>query len=426
MNIKHIEVKGYQPLEHCGTDFISIESISDVMVFIGNNGSGKSKLLSEITPFPSTSTDYNDGGYKKIVFDHEGVGYETWSSFDGKKGTHSFIKDTVELNDSGTSQVQQELCATHLGITPIIKSVISGTVNICDMVKGARKQFMLACYPSDLTFILDHHRRISSEIKAVVSNLKLMNTKKAKLEESMVSEEIFKELRSSMDTLNQLKINLDKAESIYDGEIDRMMQHPEYSPYKTSIDDSVRGRVKQMRRQNIYMRTYHPELFTVNNHDEVVKLNTSVNHLRQAMDRISEEMHALRTEIDKFERMSSEVSEQKIVEYKKRIKDINARKEGISYERSLVIENTQYLRRINLSELQNCLTVIHSTGCETMNGLAYNTKVSDLQLLHSELSSRKKEFERLIQTKKQHETRIDRYSRSRFRSGCELVCQAKG
>lgn len=426
MNLTGIELKGYEPLEHSGNHFVSIATISDVMVFIGNNGCGKSKLLSEVTPYPSISTDYVSGGYKKLNFTHRGDVYETWSSFEGKKGTHNFIKNDVELNDSGTSQVQQELCASHLGLTSIIKAVTNGTVNICDMVKGARKQFMLACYPSDLTFILEHHRRTASEIKGVVSNIKLMNTKKAQLEESMVSDEIFKELRGSMDSLNQLKINLDKAEAIYLGEIDRMKQHPEYNPQERLIPTtSMVDQVKKIRRANIMTRTSNPELFKVNNHDEITKLNVSVGHNHQSIERLSQEMHALRTEIDKFERMSSEVSEQKINEYKQRMVDIDTAKSQISYQVELLTENTQYLKRIDLHELQNCLTVIHSTECDILSSMAFNNNLSDLQSLHGELSSRKKEFDRLLETKRQHETRIDRYRRSRFRSGCDLVCQPK-
>ena len=41
-------------------------------LILGTNGSGKSSLLSELSPLPSRSKDFFDDGYKLIKIEHRG------------------------------------------------------------------------------------------------------------------------------------------------------------------------------------------------------------------------------------------------------------------------------------------------------------------------------------------------------------------
>ena len=236
MFIKKITVSEYKPLEHSGTSFISIDMYTPVSLIIGNNGSGKSTLLKEMTPLPSTSTDYNKGGYKELEIDHQGSEFLIRSSFDGKNGVHSFIKDGEELNKSGKSNIQADLCVSEFGLTSTIHTIITGATNICNMVRGNRKVFLLSCYPSNLAFVLDHHRRIVSELKSVQANIKMMNLRKVELEEMLIPKVTFQTLRESLNTLSELMANAERIEIVYHEEINRLKALDEYDPETRAID----------------------------------------------------------------------------------------------------------------------------------------------------------------------------------------------
>lgn len=102
---------------------------NSIISIVGANGSGKSFLLSSVHPYGS-SDRYNKAypvipekpGYKKIVYDIDGVLYETIHEYVPHKNTHkckSYLNrivnnNTEELNPTGNVEIYKDLVYKHL------------------------------------------------------------------------------------------------------------------------------------------------------------------------------------------------------------------------------------------------------------------------------------------------------------------------
>ncbi len=95
-------------------------------IILGTNGSGKSYLLSELSPLPGIAKMFEKGGYKKITIHDDGHIFVLTNKFDSGSGVHSFVMDGVDLNENGTGTIQKELVAKYFkGLTPELFSVLT-------------------------------------------------------------------------------------------------------------------------------------------------------------------------------------------------------------------------------------------------------------------------------------------------------------
>lgn len=159
---------------------------SAVDIILGTNGSGKTSLLRELTPLPSPRSAYYSGGYKKLTLSHRGHEYEIFSDYANKNSPHSFKKDGVQLNDGGTTQVQEELVRYELGYTSEVDALVTGTYNFAKMTPGVRRTLLINLNPCQLGFVLDHNKQVSSKIRACKSNLAMLQERKLLLEQEFL------------------------------------------------------------------------------------------------------------------------------------------------------------------------------------------------------------------------------------------------
>lgn len=210
MYITNVAIKGLKWIDCiAGIRSIDIQAISQIQIVIGTNGSGKSKLLEQITPLPANKNDYNLGGYKELIILHEGDEYKIASNFEKKQGTHSFIKNGgANLNVNGLTTTQVELCKQHLGYTPLIDDLLHCRYNFCTMSVAERKQLLLSMSPSVPDFIIQLHRQAKSELRSCKSNLQLLYTRKQAVEEKLYAAEVLSVMYTESTTLEQQQISL--------------------------------------------------------------------------------------------------------------------------------------------------------------------------------------------------------------------------
>lgn len=142
-----------------------------MQIILGKNGSGKSSILSEITPLPSNTNDYLDGGKKIITAEHRGAIYKFTSSFEGKS-SHSFIKDGVEMNPGGTADVQKKLCKQEFNITPDIQKLIMGKKRFTQMSPSDRRYWFTQMADADYDFAIKLYNSLMSRHRDVKGALK--------------------------------------------------------------------------------------------------------------------------------------------------------------------------------------------------------------------------------------------------------------
>ena len=75
MKLLFIELYLYKPFLHHKTKHVIINDLSHVTVISGENACGKSSLLRACTPYPAVSTEFEKGGYKKVIYQHAGIIY---------------------------------------------------------------------------------------------------------------------------------------------------------------------------------------------------------------------------------------------------------------------------------------------------------------------------------------------------------------
>lgn len=203
MQITHFHIKQYVPFDFAGIKEIESDLPASIQLIVGDNGSGKSSLLRELCPFPSSKPDYHAHGYKQLSIIHKGEEYELISDFGNKKSVHSFKRNNEELNLSGISTIQTELAETYLGYTKLIHDLTHLNLRMCKMSKMERRQLLLAINPANLLFISDKHKKAQSVIRSLKDQLNRAYLRKKELEMKLVDESVVKCMLEEKTTLTE-------------------------------------------------------------------------------------------------------------------------------------------------------------------------------------------------------------------------------
>jgi DNA repair exonuclease SbcCD ATPase subunit len=139
----------------------------NLMVIIGSNGSGKSSLLSELSPLPSHHTEFDKGidAGKTWHGMHKNSRYELVSIYDKGTGHHSFKKDDVELNEGRTYQVQIDLCKQEFGLTFDIEDIITGRTKFSQLPTNKRRDWLTRMSPVDLGYAFNLLSKVDDEAR---------------------------------------------------------------------------------------------------------------------------------------------------------------------------------------------------------------------------------------------------------------------
>lgn len=210
MRIERVLLKGFKRLRLSNIHQIEIDFKSNIAVIIGTNGSGKTSLMRELCPLPASRPDYEPGGKKELHVTHENHYYILTSDFSNRNSPHSFLMDNVELNVSGTTDVQTELVEQHFGITPTIRNLIYSKVTLCQTTKAERKNLFLSINPMELGLILDTHKKALGKVKDCKANLQMLNTKRAEIEGKLIPLDILQQHKVTKEKLNNELMAVDK------------------------------------------------------------------------------------------------------------------------------------------------------------------------------------------------------------------------
>ena len=178
---------------------------NSIISIVGANGSGKSFLLSSLHPFGNSSRFYKaypvtpgEIGYKKIVYDVNGVIYETIHEYVPKKQTHACksylnrIENGVrtELNPTGNGEFYKDLVKEHLYFTldtPEI-GLISFKSNGITGTASNRRAVLESTV--DMTLLNKMKKNVANMVSTTNGVLNAMKSKQIELLNGVTAEEL--------------------------------------------------------------------------------------------------------------------------------------------------------------------------------------------------------------------------------------------
>ena len=357
MKLLYIELYLYKPFLHHKTKHVTIDNLSHVTVISGENACGKSSLLRAISPYPSISTEFEKGGYKKLIYDHAGSIYEISSDFRKSTGAHSFIKDGVELNESGTTDVQNNLVMEHLHYDDVVEKLVTGKFKICDMSKVDRRVLFMETYPSSMGFILDYYKQVSSRLRAINNNIKMLMQRKISLEQQLVSPVILSDYKKERDDLVNAvsKLDLDiytVNKAISAGKqalatIDQALLDTTPSYFQQKCYDIV-----EMYQQLVQEGVTHYDDCKV----ELTKLQSEIDHIADQIKSYEAEAKDINKELYEYKKYLSSDTETQIKECKNKI-EIQNRIIKNTYLDSSIPDISEY----ELNKLESSYTPLMDT-----------------------------------------------------------------
>lgn len=181
-----------------------IEPTTPIQFIIGTNGSGKTSVIQEMSPFPPDKNDFEEGGYKKAIFSLEGKVIEVLSIYSGGPGEHSFLVDGVEKNDGGTLRVQQELCRQYFRYTEEIHQLItnvSADAGLTSMGLTERKKWFTLLADSNYDYAVSVFKKTQEKYNESKAALKRSKERLAVEAAKILSIEEMDKLRSECEEL---------------------------------------------------------------------------------------------------------------------------------------------------------------------------------------------------------------------------------
>lgn len=308
MFFKKVEIEGYLPFTHIGNKHVEFDVDQPCTCFLGTNGSGKSSLLRAMSVMPATRTSYEKNGFVNQTIEHDGHIYELSSNFSSSTAPNSFKKDGVELNISGTGDTQNDLIKEYFGYTPAIHELMAGELQICSMAKAARKQFFSSFYPSDLSFVLEYHKKVCSQIRAFGSQIKLLQQREGALTSSLIDTSERERLERLHCAGLEIIDRIDKVNLLLENEIERLQNHELLKqPFQKVDAEATIDYVNRL--HDKYVRNfldadktrYLGETISIEAlKEKYVELSNELKFVTSSKQQIEDNLQTLRDELNKF------------------------------------------------------------------------------------------------------------------------------
>ena len=178
MRILELTLIANKRLLNKGTRSVHYTPASSLQLIIGQNGHGKSTILEELSPLPAVPANYNKGGSKQILIEHNTHLYTLTSDFT-KGSSHSFLKDNTELNPGGTITVQKTLVEQEFGYTSDLHDLLLGRVKITQLSTKARREWFVKLCETDVSYATKVFGSLSQASRNALGALKHAQTKLA-------------------------------------------------------------------------------------------------------------------------------------------------------------------------------------------------------------------------------------------------------
>lgn len=146
-------LSGYVRFMSSDQGYIELTFTSPLQLVLGTNGSGKSSLLSEATPYPSHHSNFVKGGYKIIEVLHNHLHYIVKSEYNGGTGRHSLfcVEEQREYNPGGTYKAQVDLVEEVFDWDRDLMELLLGVKRFTRMSTNDRRKWLTRLCPVNMS-----------------------------------------------------------------------------------------------------------------------------------------------------------------------------------------------------------------------------------------------------------------------------------
>lgn len=168
MLIKEITLFKSKRLGFNGIELMRYTPENIHQIILGSNGSGKSSLMAELSPLPSSGNDYFKGGYKTIKIEHRGKQFELTSDFTHRSsGRHSFLlgPSKEEMNEGGTATVQKRLVKDYFDLDQDLFDLLTGVTSFREMSPNLRRHWLVRMADDNMEYAIKLYNDINKRTR---------------------------------------------------------------------------------------------------------------------------------------------------------------------------------------------------------------------------------------------------------------------
>lgn len=360
-----IELKGYKRLQLNNINLIRIEPKHSIQLILGRNGSGKSSCLREITPLPSSHTQYEAGGHKILELTHRNHTYQVINRFDGKHSNYQLFKDGIDVFEGSTATDFRSLVKQEFGITNEIQSLIDGITRFSIMDVAKRRYWFTMLSKADYTFALQYYSKLRSRIRDLQGSLTITQNRYAsELSKVMSDEEILK-------TREQLKLYQETLHKLLELKPRSLVNKSEAEQVITQSNKDIETICKKLNqiRESVSKKVSGPLSHVTLNIETcqkmIYKLQAKLEHEQNKESEIHERLKNL-VELNDKDKVSKNLSETDLINQHRDLEEsLETLSKGISNKLDLTI---------NIGEFKSALDTIYNPLLEIISQIPLGYK----------------------------------------------------
>lgn len=224
MYILHLALFRYQRLVLSDINKFEMDCSNPEQIIIGTNGSGKSSIMQELTPYPAHRRNYSKGGYKVIYIRHKQSVYKLISDFKSGNNHEFWIApyqenyrdaDYENLNPGRTYTVQIKLVEDHFKLDSNLIDLFLSKEKFTDMSIARRKEWIVRLSGGDLDYAIKVHRGLLSKVTESTTIVKHLKKRIAEESTRLISIEELNTLEGLAKTYNE------ELTKLYNSGVDR-------------------------------------------------------------------------------------------------------------------------------------------------------------------------------------------------------------
>lgn len=297
------------------------KSINKIVAIVAKNASGKSVLLSSLTPFAfQTVVDdrstlsyilQHKDGYKEIHYQDGDDKYIIKHYYKASKESHTvksyFMKNGEELNENGNVTSFNDLVSVHFGLTQEMMRLIRIGTNVNSFITltPAKRKEYIGKLIEEIDLYLKIYKKITDDIRVIKTMMQANNTNlynchiQDPLSENEKLNEINKNILKYEKERDEIISKLAKINTlIKDNSIDELKhkQHDAESSIKEL--ENLRSKIKENNLDNIDM----DDLIKIRNKytDSKLDVKAKINSYRITIDSILSNIERLQLSVKKI------------------------------------------------------------------------------------------------------------------------------